>query len=257
MEFTLTPARDNKLKLLLLILLLTSTTALYAQQSMETGNLIDKKQSKRVWKLATLEWPPHSCSTCPDQGVALKIIRDFFDRTGEQLEVTFLPWRRAKLEFKEQKYDLIYPLWTWEYDEFSLAKTPPFYNSPIVMIYDPRSNSPFCLVESYSYGPKIKELVASKVAIESTARSDEQCLKLLVNGRSSGTLIDVALLQEQMKKNDLLKKYQLKEYDPGPLFLGYQPKDQQLVLSLLQEKLPPVKQQYQKIFEDYLQAQKQ
>lgn len=227
-----------------------------ASQSLVSENLKEKIQSKRVWKLATLEWPPHSCSTCPDQGVALKIIKDFFARTGDQLEITFLPWRRAKLEFKEQKYDLIYPLWPWEYDEFSLAKTPPFYNSPIVMIYNPLSTSPFCLVESYSYGPKIKNLVAPKVAIESTARSDEQCLKLLVNGRSSGTLVDVAHLQEQMKKNALLKKYQLKEYDPGPLYLGYQPKDQHIVQSLLIEKLLPVKQTYQKIFEDYLQSQR-
>lgn len=213
---------------------------------------LEAEETKRVWKLVTLEWAPHSCESCPDQGIGLKILKDLFKSGNEEVEVTFLPWRRAKKEFSEGKFDLIYPLWIWEYDDFSLAQTPAFYHSPITMISNPKSTAPFCLVDSYSYGEDLRKMLPKGIAIEANAKTDEQCLKRLMNGRASGTLIDEVMLRDQIKISPELKEYELKNYNPGHLYLGHQQKDQEYLQKFLHKNLVPSQEKYQSVFQEFL-----
>lgn len=213
--------------------------------------------SKKVWKVVTLEWPPHTCSECPDGGIALKFLRDIFERSGEKIEVTFLPWRRARRGFRAGHFDLIYPLWIWEYNDLGLKSKPEsVYHSTILMIRDVKSTEPFCIVGSYNYGPKIEEWAGTGFTLNKTAHTDEQCLKLIQSGRASGTLLDRIYLDMNIKKGFQAQNYQVSTYDQGDLYLGHQDQDDTTIRELLRKSLVPYRANIQKQFEEFVKSMK-
>lgn len=216
----------------------------------------NKQGDKRVWKLATIEWPPHTCSECPDGGIGLKFLREIFERSGEKLEVSFLPLKRALKGFKAGDFDLIYPLWIWDYKELGMkSKDHPVYHSPILMITNSTSNGPFCLVANYNYGPKIEKVIKPGMAVNRSANTDDQCIKLLESGRSSGTLVDQVYLERKSNRGFKVKKYQLSTYDQGDIYLGHQPRYHGHISTLLDKNLSPYRESIQKEFEAYLKAE--
>lgn len=222
-----------------------------------TLTLFSQGASAKVWKLVTLEWPPHVCSHCPDGGIGLKFVKELFKRSGETLEITYLPWKRAKKEFEEGDFDLIYPLWIWEYEKMG-QKTIPYkiYHSQIIMVKNPKSKEPFCLVDTYNYGPKVNSILSTGIEFNQTARSDEQCIKQIQNGRSSGTLVDRTYLDYESKHGFNLKPYELSDYDQGDLYLGFQKKDNEQLTKLFAKNLIPFQKANQEEFEKFISNQK-
>ena len=50
---------------------------------------------QRKVTLATLEWPPYTGSTLPKQGATTEVIRQAFSAVGVEIDVRFMPWKRA------------------------------------------------------------------------------------------------------------------------------------------------------------------
>ncbi len=185
------------------------------------------------------------------------MVKEIFDRSGETLEVSFLPWKRAKKEFMEGKHDLIYPLWKWEHENLKLQTAPQvIYHSPIVMLSDPTSKEPFCLVESYNYGAKASDFIPKGIVVNQTSHNDEQCLKQLESGRASGTLVDKFFITHRAKSTFNLKKFKMKNYDEGNLILAFQKRDEAKLSPLFQKNLTPFQDSNQREFELFIESQK-
>ncbi|WP_020407836.1 substrate-binding periplasmic protein [Hahella ganghwensis] len=55
--------------------------------------------------LATVDWAPYYAESLSEQGFITAIVREAFKREDYQLEVTFLPWKRALEMARSGKYD--------------------------------------------------------------------------------------------------------------------------------------------------------
>lgn len=53
------------------------------------------KAEPSTLQLTSLEWPPYSGSTLPEQGASSAVVRDAFAAAGYTLRIQFVPWSRA------------------------------------------------------------------------------------------------------------------------------------------------------------------
>lgn len=75
----------------------------------------------RVLKLASTEFPPFYGAELEGNGFVTEILREAFDRGGYQIEVDFLPWKRAMSETERGRYDGLFTMWYREDREESFA----------------------------------------------------------------------------------------------------------------------------------------
>jgi polar amino acid transport system substrate-binding protein len=62
-------------------------------------------------KLAATEYPPYYGQQLPNQGVITEIIRKAFNRAGYEVEIQFLPWKRALEATRRGEFDALYTAW--------------------------------------------------------------------------------------------------------------------------------------------------
>ncbi len=67
--------------------------------------------NKKTLTLATGEFPPHISESLPHQGTFSEIVRRSFDLAGYDVQLKFVPWKRAYRDGKELKVDGTYS-WT-------------------------------------------------------------------------------------------------------------------------------------------------
>ncbi|MBN2164583.1 MAG: transporter substrate-binding domain-containing protein [Pontiellaceae bacterium] len=60
-------------------------------------------------KLATLEWEPYVGKSLVDNGFIVEITREAFKRSGYEVELTFLPWKRALSMVENGSMDGCFP----------------------------------------------------------------------------------------------------------------------------------------------------
>ncbi|GEO80487.1 substrate-binding periplasmic protein [Pararhodospirillum oryzae] len=90
-----------------------------------------------TFRLTSLDWPPYSGATLPDQGYSVKVAREAFAAMGHALEVEFYPWKRAVQTGLGEGYVGYFP----EYHSDDLA-------AGACAFSDPAGSGPLGLVES-------------------------------------------------------------------------------------------------------------
>jgi polar amino acid transport system substrate-binding protein len=53
-------------------------------------------------KVTTLDWPPYTAAALPKGGATTEIVRQAFAASGQEVEVQYLPWKRAIADAKNQ-----------------------------------------------------------------------------------------------------------------------------------------------------------
>lgn len=51
--------------------------------------------ARETVRMTSLDWPPYTGADLEDGGAVFKVVKDAFERAGFELEVEFLPWKRA------------------------------------------------------------------------------------------------------------------------------------------------------------------
>lgn len=59
--------------------------------------------------ITTLDWPPYTGPSLPKLGATTEVVRQAFDQAGIDVDVQFLPWKRAIAEAKNGKAVAYYP----------------------------------------------------------------------------------------------------------------------------------------------------
>ncbi|MGH1479512.1 MAG: substrate-binding periplasmic protein [Geminicoccales bacterium] len=59
--------------------------------------------------ITTLDWPPYTGSELPKLGATTEVVRQAFDQAGLDVDVQFLPWKRAIAEAKNGEAVAYYP----------------------------------------------------------------------------------------------------------------------------------------------------
>ncbi len=59
--------------------------------------------------VTTLDWPPYTAASLPKLGATTEVVRQAFDNAGLDVDVQFLPWKRAISEAKNGKAVAYFP----------------------------------------------------------------------------------------------------------------------------------------------------
>lgn len=82
-------------------------------------------------RLASLEWPPFSGVHLPGQGVSVDIARRAFAAVGLEMEVSFLPWKRAVEASQQGRFDGFFPVYFTESEKRDCAWSGSIGASPL------------------------------------------------------------------------------------------------------------------------------
>ncbi len=95
---------------------------------------ISQVNASKTVTMAAMEWPPFYGQNLPENGVVAAITREAFLRTGYQLEINFMPWKRALGGAQSGIFDGVLGLYFTEERERTLAFTDAIYQSQQVFI---------------------------------------------------------------------------------------------------------------------------
>ncbi len=201
------------------------------------GDNTFSKTHQRIVKVATLEWPPYTCSDCPQQGIATQPLIEYFQKMGVKVELSFLPWARAIREMELKNFDALWPCWKNDIRQNQLNLTRPLFRSPVVFLRNAQSKKfaehssvkalkdlvPWKtgVVKDYGYDDDVMEFLKTHPDSIEVVSDDETNLKKLLLNRIDFAIVDLenykALVFKKFKKNEahffvhpnLAKKYSL------------------------------------------------
>lgn len=139
--------------------------------------------------LATTEWPPHYSQKVENGGYVSEISREAFRRGGYELEIVFVPWKRALEGAKRGKYDGVMGIYITPERTHVFEFTDPIWQTRLVFITRADSNLP----ETYSSYEELtavtigvprgyllpKELEEAELNFEFSDGDEQNLLKLL------------------------------------------------------------------------------
>jgi len=151
----------------------------------------------RTLNIAATEFPPYYGKDLENNGFLTEIIREAFERVGYDIEIAFLPWKRAMEGTKQGKYDGLYSVWRRpEREEWSVfsdalpANELGFYKqkSKNITFESFEDLKPYTIgvVRGYALPPGFEEAGLKTVL----ANNDEINLRKLHLGRLDLVLID-------------------------------------------------------------------
>ncbi|EQC48697.1 ABC transporter, substrate-binding protein, family 3 domain protein, partial [Bacteriovorax sp. BSW11_IV] len=137
----------------------------------------------RVIKIASLEWPPFTCVSCPESGITIPIIKSILEENGDTLVTHFVPWSRAIKMVNEGKSDLLWPAWASDVFGATLELTVPMFQSPLIVAVRKDSNLEIKriedlltikvgVVQDYGYYPELLKLIKSNSTKFETVTKD-------------------------------------------------------------------------------------
>ena len=165
-----------------------------------------------IVRLTSLEWPPYSGEALKDGGTSIQEVRRIFDLAGLDLDVAFLPWKRAvALAEFHPDYAGVVPEYHAARRDMDKGGTGcryslPFGISPIGFAYrtdkvfdwgtyDDLKPFRFGVVSGYINEEKFDDMVLRNELIVDGAMSDEQNIRKLLAGRVDAIVIDKNVLQ--------------------------------------------------------------
>lgn len=159
--------------------------------------------------IATLEWPPYICSSCPKNGAAAEALRSLLKAEGVTVEFVFFPWVQAQKNGAKPKYVGYYPAWREEVlPAFKSSKA--LFSSPVVFLQ--RKGHPlkwqnlrdlqgktFAVTQGYGNTEEFNRHVKDGTFKIMTVLSDDITIKRLAEGSVDGVLMDYKVAQHYLK----------------------------------------------------------
>ncbi len=162
--------------------------------------------------LASLDYVPFSSPDLPENGFLAVIATEAFKRAGYDLEIVYVPWKRALTGSKAGNYDGILGAFrTPEREQyFYYSKAVSKLDNVFVYLGDGMTTTAVIKAAivgvirgSSLYGDLKENDFFSVTEVDSY----EQGLKMVVGGRMKAMLIDRILFSYQMNNDDVLKKH--------------------------------------------------
>lgn len=181
-------------------------------------------------KIATLEWPPYTCARCPDGGVASKVLKEYLNKQGYEVELSFYPWARAVKLTENNQVDALWPCWPNDVAGTKLKVGTPFFKSTLGFVtrksrhlelnqIEDIVKSRTGAVSGYGYDNDILNILKSVPRKVQYVTDDKSNLKKLLGNR-----IDIALID-------------LVNFEYSAKFLSPKEKDELIVQKNLQRSL--------------------
>lgn len=159
-----------------------------------------------TWKIATLEFPPHTCQKdCDGNGSMNKTLSEALKNVGVKTEFYWLPWSRAINETKKGKYIGYYPAWPEDCQSgFMFSETISRSDLGIaerishpLMFKQATDLAQYKIgtVQDYGNTKEINEMIQKGILKSEMAVKDEMNIKKVALGRLDGALVDVSMLK--------------------------------------------------------------
>ena len=156
--------------------------------------------------MASLEWPPYVSERLPGQGIISQRVRMALAHEGYQLQIRFLPWKRAVAMVQHStSYIGVFPEYASPQREHEFYCSDPILQAPLAFIQDARlppidwlrledlAGYRIGTVAGYINTPEFDALVARKTLVIDEAQNDIANLKKLLRGRIELAVIDPVL----------------------------------------------------------------
>lgn len=153
------------------------------------------------WVVTTLEWPPFTCSRCPDNGAAAKALKESLKAVGVSVEFVFYPWTQAMKKGERPDVVGFFPVWL-ENIRPGLTPSEPLFRSPVGLIQ--QRDKPLVwtklsdlkgkkigITEGYGNTFEFNRLVREKVLTVEAVKSDDTNVRKVALGQLDGALMDL------------------------------------------------------------------
>ncbi|WP_347356202.1 transporter substrate-binding domain-containing protein [Bdellovibrio sp.] len=153
------------------------------------------------WVVTTLEWPPFTCSRCPENGAAAKALKDTLKTVGVSVEFVFYPWTQAIKRGERPEVVGFFPVWP---ETFRPGFSPShlLFRSPLGIIQ--QRSKPLVwsklsdlkgkkigITEGYGNTVEFNRLVKEKILKVEAVKSDDTNLRKVALGQLDGALMDI------------------------------------------------------------------
>ncbi|KHD88168.1 MAG: hypothetical protein OM95_10385 [Bdellovibrio sp. ArHS] len=161
--------------------------------------------ARETWLVATLDWPPYTCSKCHRNGIAAEALRSALAKEGIVVEFIFYPWVQAQKNGSKQKFVGYFPAWKEEVlPGFTASEI--LFSSPVIFVQ--RKDRPlvwnqlkdlkgktFAITRGYGNTEEFNALVKKGDFKTLTVLSEESTLTKLVEGAVDGVLMDLRVAE--------------------------------------------------------------
>ncbi len=168
--------------------------------------------ANEVWTITALDWQPYAGRELKHQGSSVHKLRTLLATKNIDLNVRFLPWKRAKIIAKRKSIVGYFPAWPEEVDSGFIASHA-IDQSEIGLIQLNSSNVEFDsledlfknnkigIVNTYVYPKKIAKLIEKYPnSVIKSAMNESALLKMLVLKRFKIAITDPAVMKFYAKK---------------------------------------------------------
>lgn len=171
------------------------------------------------WKIATLEWPPYTCSQCYKNGAAAEALRQVLKKEGITVEFVFYPWVQAQKNGGKRSFVGYFPSWKEEIlPGFKASEV--LFKSPVVFME--RKEKPlywnslqdlkgktFAVTEGYGNTIEFNQMIKDGQLKTSRVLNEESTIRKLIAGSVDGVLIDLFVGKYYLNKIFSVQKSQL------------------------------------------------
>lgn len=153
------------------------------------------------WVVTTLEWPPFTCSRCPENGAAAKALKDVMKSVGVSVEFVFYPWAQTKRKGARPEVVGYFPAWR-ESVPAPFVASEALFHSPLGFIQ--QKSKPLVwtklsdlkgkklgVSEGYGNTVEFNRLVKEKVLTAIVVQSDATNVNKVAQGLLDGAVMDV------------------------------------------------------------------
>ena len=153
------------------------------------------------WVIVTNEWPPFTCSRCPENGAAVKALRELLKTQGIELEVIFTSWTQALKMGGDKDKVGFFPIWSESVKEGYMASDT-LFKSPLGFV-EPRGKplvwnrlsdlkgKTIGIAKDYGYTEEFSKLIKEGVIKSEVVDSDDTNLRKVALGKIDGAILDL------------------------------------------------------------------
>lgn len=168
-----------------------------------------------TWTIASLRWPPYSGAELKHQGAGIHVLRTALKRIGVELDVVYLPWRRAQAVARQRDAVVgYYPAWPSEVAH-GFFPSAPVFTSPLG--FAERTSDPISwqrlsdlrgkrigFVRDYVYPDRLRKAAQAGIIQRVPVRTDLAGLRFLHLGRVDAHAIDAHVMHYLLQTESVL-----------------------------------------------------
>lgn len=169
-----------------------------------------KTAEAETWKIASLEYPPHTChNSCKNNGSMGVALQTSLQTIGIKIEYKWLPWTRAINEAKKGKYIGYFPAWPEDCQKgFRFSETISRSRLGLVenvlrpLVYKNTkdlSQYKIGVVQDYGNTKELNRMISKGIIKTESSMKDESNIKKVALGRIDGALVDELVFQHLIR----------------------------------------------------------